>query len=92
MTYASPPYIASPGGLGGSGTNGADGLSAYELAVQEGFVGTLEEWLASLEGPPFFNQETTPTTSVEGARWYKPSDGVCYTYFLDGSSYVWAEL
>ena|SRR4030065_272828 len=26
------------------------GLSAYELAVQEGFIGTLEEWLISLEG------------------------------------------
>jgi len=29
-----------------------DGLSAYELAVQEGFTGTLEEWLASLKGDP----------------------------------------
>ena len=28
---------------------GADGLSAYELAVKEGFVGTINEWLASLE-------------------------------------------
>lgn len=30
--------------------NGEDGLSAYELAVQEGFEGTLEEWLDSLKG------------------------------------------
>lgn len=28
---------------------GADGLSAYEVAVKEGFVGTITEWLASLE-------------------------------------------
>lgn len=34
---------------GGSGT-GADGKSAYELAVQEGYIGTLDEWLASLKG------------------------------------------
>lgn len=26
--------------------------NAYDLAVQEGFVGTLTEWLASLQGPP----------------------------------------
>ncbi|QBJ02727.1 tail fiber protein [Pseudomonas phage Psa21] len=26
------------------------GLSAYEIAVQNGYVGTVEEWLASLEG------------------------------------------
>ena len=28
----------------------ADGQSAYQLAVQEGYVGTLTQWLASLEG------------------------------------------
>ena len=26
------------------------GYSAYEIAVQEGFVGTEQEWLASLKG------------------------------------------
>ncbi len=31
-------------------TSGSDGLSAYELAVQEGFEGTLTEWLESLKG------------------------------------------
>ena len=33
-----------------SGGNGENGLSAYELAVQEGFTGTLAEWLISLKG------------------------------------------
>lgn len=31
---------------------GGRGYSAYEIAVQEGFEGTEEEWLASLVGPP----------------------------------------
>lgn len=38
---------------GSNGTNGKDGengLSAYELAVQEGFTGSLTEWLNSLKG------------------------------------------
>ena len=38
---------------GSNGTNGKDGengLSAYELAVQNGFAGTLTEWLNSLKG------------------------------------------
>lgn len=35
---------------GGNGTNGVNGLSAYELAVQEGFIGSLTEWLESLKG------------------------------------------
>lgn len=33
------------------GRDGADGRSAYELAVDEGFAGTLDDWLASLVGP-----------------------------------------
>ena len=36
-----------PGGTGG----GANGKSAYELAVSEGYEGTLAEWLESLVGP-----------------------------------------
>ena len=33
------------------GIQGEEGLSAYEVAVAEGFVGTEAEWLASLVGP-----------------------------------------
>ena len=36
---------------GPQGPAGADGASAYEVAVAGGFVGTEAEWLASLEGP-----------------------------------------
>ncbi len=36
--------------VGGGGGSGADGLSAYEIAVKNGFEGTEEEWLESLNG------------------------------------------
>lgn len=36
--------------VAGSGPRGVQGFSAYELAVQQGFEGTEEEWLASLKG------------------------------------------
>lgn len=46
------------GGLNGiNGTNGAngidgsDGKSAYEIAVENGFIGTEQQWLQSLVGP-----------------------------------------
>ena len=29
---------------------GSDGVSAYEIAISNGFAGTESEWLASLEG------------------------------------------
>ncbi len=32
--------------------HGLDGKSAYEIAVEHGYVGTEEEWLASLKGEP----------------------------------------
>jgi hypothetical protein len=36
---------------GPAGNNGADGLSAYDIAVNNGFVGTEQDWLDSLVGP-----------------------------------------
>lgn len=44
--------ICPPGPVGARGATGPDGLSAYEVAVAEGFVGTEQEWLASLQGAP----------------------------------------
>lgn len=35
---------------GEDGKDGRDGKSAYEIAVENGFTGTVEEWLASLKG------------------------------------------
>lgn len=40
------------GGSGQNGKDGKDGKSAYQIAVDNGFEGTEEEWLASLQGPP----------------------------------------
>lgn len=36
----------------GGGGGGGDGLSAYQIAVANGFVGTVSAWLASLKGEP----------------------------------------
>lgn len=33
------------------GAQGPEGKSAYQVAVENGFIGTEEEWLASLKGP-----------------------------------------
>jgi OmcA/MtrC family decaheme c-type cytochrome len=43
---------------GAPGAPGANGLSAYEIAVANGFTGTEQEWLDSLQGAPAFT--TTP--------------------------------
>ena len=38
------------GADGKDGADGRDGLSAFEIAVNNGFIGTQEEWLSSLKG------------------------------------------
>jgi hypothetical protein len=47
-----PQGPAGPQGpIGATGPQGPAGASAYDIAVANGFVGTEEEWLASLVGP-----------------------------------------
>lgn len=51
-----------------NGTNGADGnngKSAYEIAVQNGYTGTEEEWLTSLKGAD--GVTTVQTTKIDKA-------------------------
>lgn len=56
--YVEPPLLivvntalAGPRGPNGTdGENGEQGLSAYQVAVNNGFEGTEEEWLESLRG------------------------------------------
>ena len=47
-----PGTPGADGTPGTPGMPGADGKSAYEIAADEGFAGTEEEWLASLKGEP----------------------------------------
>lgn len=44
-----------------AGTQGPAGLSAYEVAVHDGFVGTEAEWLASLKGDSGLTGPQGPT-------------------------------
>lgn len=52
------------GELGGSGGSGTAGKSAYEIAVDNGFVGTETEWLESLKGADGDNGITPHIDSV----------------------------
>ncbi len=45
------------GSVGPEGDRGIDGLSAYQLAVKNGFTGTEQEWLESLKGSGSNNPE-----------------------------------
>jgi hypothetical protein len=67
-------------GPGGGGSPGADGASAYEVAVMNGFVGSEAAWLASLIGPagdtgPTGPQGPTGLTGPQGPAGADGADG-----------------
>ncbi len=55
---------------GSNGKDGENGLSAYELAVQNGFTGTITEWLISLKGADGING-TNGTDGKNGLSAYE---------------------
>lgn len=74
-----------PGGTGG----GANGKSAYELAVSEGYEGTLAEWLESLVGPQGEKGEQGP----QGEQGEPGADAPADTYLpKDGSEPMAGDL
>ena len=61
------------GELGGGGGSGTNGKSAYEIAVDNGFVGTETEWLESLNGKQ--GATFTPYVSSSGElSWTNDAD------------------
>ncbi len=56
------------GATGPAGAAGPSGLTNYQLAQQDGYTGTLSQWLASLVGPPGpAGPETTRTFYAQTA-------------------------
>lgn len=68
VTYALLKKYLKNGGAGGGEGAGTPGKSAYDIAVENGFSGTVQEWLESLKG-------TSATISIgDDGHWY--IDGV----------------
>ncbi|GHB98662.1 MULTISPECIES: collagen-like protein [Streptomyces rochei group] len=60
------------------------GDSAYEVAVKQGFVGTVEQWLASLVGP----QGVKGSTGAPGSQVYTGSTAPAASLGTDGDVYT----
>lgn len=70
-TIESTQTSTQAGSFASSGTSsGSGGKSAYEIAVENGFVGTVTEWLESLKGYSRTISTTGPTgIPVDGEEW-----------------------
>lgn len=70
-----------------SGTgSGADGKSAYEIAVENGFEGTEEEWLASLKGEDGADGTNGASVTVISVERSPEDGGENVVTFSDGTT------
>jgi hypothetical protein len=83
------------GATGATGGPGPQGDSAYQIALDNGFVGTEAEWLASLEGPQGDVGPAGPGLIILGeladpgdlpSSGNDPGDA----YIIDGDLWVWS--
>ena len=70
--------VGPAGPRGFRGEDGQDGLSAYQIAVEQGFVGTEEEWLLSLKGDKG-EDGTTDYNELENTPTFKTINGETIT-------------
>lgn len=82
--------IISKGGNGINGKDGENGLSAYELAVQNGFAGTLTEWLESLKGADG-KDGISGTNGTDGKNGIDGKDGLSAYEIAVKNGYVGTE-
>ena len=68
------------GEQGPSGQDGAPGKSAYEIAVEDGFTGNIQEWLESLKGADGFSPTVSSEAIPSGTR-ITITDAVSSTVF-----------
>ena len=73
------PFVLT--GCGEAGPQGEAGKSAYDIAVENGFVGTVQEWLASLKGE-------TGAPGAAGAPGANGANGINGTNGTNGTSIV----
>ena len=69
---------------GGGGSAGPAGKSAYEIAVENGYVGTESAWLASLKGAT----GATGATGTAGATWLFGTTAPASTLGKTGDFYL----
>lgn len=78
------------GATGATGPQGENGASPYELAVENGFEGTEEEWLASLEVGNFTSTVTgeiaTATDSTDAPIIYLKENGYTEQFTTTGKN------
>lgn len=83
-TDTGKPSRGEKGAPGAAGESGADGKSAYQIAIDNGFVGSQSEWLASLKGAT----GASGAPGKDGASGSPGADGITPTIGANGNWYL----
>ena len=75
--------VSSNEAKGGLGFKGERGYSAYEIAVQHGFEGTEEDWLATLGTSSHFSKDVAVYTTTESTTEFNTPITVATGDFVD---------
>ncbi len=67
-------------------SDGEDGKSAFEIAVENGFEGTEQEWLESLESPTWHVENCPPNDSIESKIGDLYLDSTTFNIFKKGTT------
>ena len=82
--FTTEQLAALKGDAGAPGESGADGKSAYQIAVDNGFVGSQSEWLASLKGAT----GASGAPGKDGASGSPGADGITPTIGTNGNWFL----
>ena len=84
--------VASGDYRGEQGIQGNPGKSAYEVAIENGFTGTEQEWLDSLKGEDGAGISILGSyDSIEALKAAHPTGNIGDAYLVNGNLYVWSE-
>lgn len=82
--FTTEQLAALKGDAGAPGESGADGKSAYQIAIDNGFVGSQSEWLASLKGAT----GASGAPGKDGASGSPGADGITPTIGTNGNWFL----
>ena len=89
-------YVKATGTNGQNGSNGVNGKSAFEIAVENGYIGTEQEWLESLKGADGQDgaDGQNGTNGIDGreVEFQKTGTYIQWRYKTDDNSETWINL
>lgn len=90
FTYEDEKLLYNGNPIEGAGVAGSNGLSAYEIAVENGFEGTETEWLESLKGKKGDKGDNGKAATINGENAFNFEAGYGLSLVKSGTFHILA--